>query len=283
MAPRPRAWDDPWRKYPASVPIPAQDGIATSKQRGKMATTWWSQRLVALLDSYGLGTRMQRGRRYARQGQLVSFEVQPGLLAAQVQGSRRTPYLVTVAAPVLSDPQWSQVETAMRSRVAFAAQLAAGEVPPELESVFDSAGVPLLPQRWNDLRAACTCPDWENPCKHTAATLYVFADRLDDDPWLLLSWRGRTRDQLLGHLRATTPARSETAPWWPLTPGAPLPETPPDIDVLALADPQTDPAAILHRCEPLAVDVRGTPATDLLAPAYAALTDTGERPAGTDG
>ena len=172
-----------------------------------MAATWWSRRLVTLLDSYGLGARMQRGRRYARQGQLVSFDVQPGLLAAQVQGSRRTPYMVTVVAPALSETQWTDIEVAMRSRVAFAAQLIAGEVPPELEAVFDSAGVTLLPQRWSDLRAACSCPDAENPCKHIAAVLYVFADRLDDDPWILLSWRGRRRDQLLGHLRAPTPTR----------------------------------------------------------------------------
>ena len=31
--------------------------------------------------------------------------------------------------------------------------------------------------------------------------LYVFADQLDDDPWLLLAWRGRTRDQLLDPMR----------------------------------------------------------------------------------
>lgn len=193
--PRSRRWDDPWQKFPASVPLTAENGIATSKQRGEMASTWWSQRLVELLDSYGLGARMQRGRRYARQGQLVSFDVQPGALVAQVQGSRRTPYVVTVAAQPLNDTQWDAVDEAMRARVAFAARLLAGEVPPELETVFDSAGVTLLPRRWSDVRASCSCPDWESPCKHVAAVLYVFADRLDDDPWLLLTWRGRTRDR----------------------------------------------------------------------------------------
>ena len=148
---------------------------------------------------------MQRGRRYARQGQLVSFDVQPGLLVAQVQGSRRTPYMVTVVAPALSETQWTDIEAAMRSRVAFAAQLIAGEVPPELEAVFDSAGVTLLPQPLERPASRMLVPGRENPCKHIAAVLYVFADRLDDDPWILLSWRGRSRDQLLGHLRAPTP------------------------------------------------------------------------------
>jgi len=117
-----RGWDDPWRHYPESKPIKPDGGIATSKARGRMADAWWSQRLVDLLDSYGLGTRMQRGRRYARQGQLVGFDVQPGQVVAQVQGSRRTPYVVIVAAPRLSDAQWVEIEGAMRSRVGFAAR-----------------------------------------------------------------------------------------------------------------------------------------------------------------
>jgi uncharacterized Zn finger protein len=270
--PRLRRWDDPWQTYPASVPLPTEDGIATSKQRGQMASSWWSQRLVELLDSYGLGARMQRGRRYARQGQLVSFDVQPGVLVAQVQGSRRTPYVVTVAAQPLSDSQWDTIEDSMRARVAFAARLLAGEVPPELETVFDTVGVGLLPARWSNVRATCSCPDWESPCKHVAAVLYVFADRLDDDPWLLLTWRGRTRDQLLGHLRATAPdTAAAIAPWWPLVPAAPLPDPPADADAFLAPDAPTDPTAVLRRCDPLHVDVREEPVTDLLAAAYEAI------------
>ncbi|HEX4976430.1 MAG TPA: hypothetical protein VFV40_01065, partial [Nocardioides sp.] len=78
--PRRRSWDDPWNRYPESRPIPTADGIATSKQRGAMASTWWSKRFTDVLESYGLGTRMQRGRRYARAGQVLSIDVTPGLL-----------------------------------------------------------------------------------------------------------------------------------------------------------------------------------------------------------
>ena len=270
MAGRSRGWDDAWNRYPESRPIKTEGGIATSKARGKMADAWWSQRLVDLLASYGLGTRMQRGRRYARQGQLVDFDVHPGHLVAQVQGSRHTPYVITAAAQALSDAQWGEIEAAMRSRVGFAARLLSGEVPPELEAVFDDAGVALLPAKWSDMHASCSCPDWENPCKHLAATLYVFADRLDTDPWLLLAWRGRTREQLLAHLTQTTPdSRSEIAPWWPLVPGARLPDPPLDIDRLG-DDPNSSAAAeTLQRCEILAADVRGLPVVDVLAPAYA--------------
>jgi hypothetical protein len=271
VAPRRRGWDDPWRDYPASTPRPTDDGIATTKQRGAMADTWWSRRLLEVLDASGLRARMQRGRRYARQGQLLSFDVQPGLVIAQVQGSRRTPYVANVTFSPLTELQWAAVQRQIASTLHFAARLLAGEVPPELEAVFDEAGVPLLPRRWDDLRASCSCPDWEVPCKHIAALLYVLADRLDADPWLLLLWRGRGRSALLAHLDGGADRRAAIAPWWPLVPGAPLPVDP------GRGDPWGEPSAsaTLTRLGPLDVEVRGRPVADLLAPAYEALVEGG--------
>jgi len=254
-----------------------------------------------VLDDYGLGARMQRGRRYARTGQLLSFDVHPGQLLAQVQGSRATPYLVTVGAPVTSDTQWAEVDSALASRVKFAARLLAGDVPPELEGVFADSGVALLPVRWSDIVARCTCPDIANPCKHIAAVLYVFADRLDDDPWLLLEWRGRTRDQILeplvsranvtrtpesaasGERRGHVPgddvddAADEVAPWWPLDPArVRLPAREGShgsgIDQLLNVDPPDPPDGVLVRLDELDVKIRESPVTGMFLEAYRIVT-----------
>ena len=287
-----RRWGDPWHQYPASKPLPVEDGMVTSKRRGQMADTWWSKRFTDVLESFGLGARMQRGRRYARSGQVMSLDVTPGLIAAQVQGSRRTPYVVTVQSPQPSSVQWSKVDDAFAARVGFAAQLLADEVPADLEDVFTDAGVALFPATWGDVRANCNCPDWENPCKHIAAVLYVYADRLDTDPWLLLLWRGRTRDEVLGHLRAGEPAAgldNPVAPWWPLVPGQTRreeahPEVGPAgpsvviVGEVPAADPPTPAARVLMRMEPLDAEVGGTPLTNLLEVAYQALTTQTDPP-----
>lgn len=266
-----RSWDDQWRRYPESRPL-AADGIATSKQRGAMASTWWSRRFVDVLTSYGLGARMQRGRRYARSGQVLSLEVSHGLVTAQVQGSRRTPYLVSVRAPVANEAAWDRLDATLRAKVGFVARLLAGEVPPELEQACDEAGITLFPDRWSALTTACNCPDWENPCKHLAAVLYVFADQLDADPWLLFTWRGRTRDQMLAHLDqiALPGKRADGLPsWWPLMPGTIRPE---HVRWQAPAPTTPEPAhGVLRRLEPLDVDVLHRSLADVLTTAYPLL------------
>ena len=102
--------------------------------------------------------------------------------------------------------------------------------------------------------------------------LYLFADQLDDDPWLLLAWRGRSRDQLLDPIRtrggAVPTSGSVVAPWWPFGDGARL-RTGPRADRDGLfVEPPDPPDAVLRRLAVLDVDVRGERASDFLAAAY---------------
>jgi uncharacterized Zn finger protein len=243
-----------------------------------MAESWWSKRFVEVLESYGLGGRMERGRRYARTGQVVGIDVTAGLLAAQVQGSRQTPYSVSLRVALPDEDQWSSLDQTIRSQVRFAARLLAGEVPSELEAACDDVGIELFPATWSSLEASCSCPDWGNPCKHIAAVLYVFADQLDSDPWLLLAWRGRSREQLLGYLTEGRPTASSTGrsdglpAWWPLTPGrGPRQSRAAGRWSTPVAVPPDPPDRVLSRLEPLDVEVAGTRLTDLLRAAYGAL------------
>jgi uncharacterized Zn finger protein len=144
---------------------------------------------------------MERGRRYARGGKVTDLVVKAGRLEARVQGSRATPYRVSVRSEAANKAQWRSLELLFATRLGWAAQLLAGEVPANLEAAFAEAGVALFPRRWGDLQVRCGCPDDAEPCKHIAAVLYVFAQQLDGDPWLLLAWHGRDRQTLLQALQ----------------------------------------------------------------------------------
>lgn len=228
-------WERGW--YPPSKPRPA-DGLKARSTRGAIGASWWSQRFLAVLESFAMGGRLDRGRAYARKGQVLSLEVAPGEVQASVQGSRARPYRVSIGLPVFPELVWAKAEIALSEQALPSAKLLAGEVPPELEELFAAAGAPLFPGSASELDQECSCPDWGVPCKHLAATFYLLAEAFDTDPFLVLRWRGRDREALLARLREL---RGDGA-------AAPGPEAEPAVATvgaaLALADvvaPTDDP------------------------------------------
>jgi uncharacterized Zn finger protein len=146
--------------------------------------------------------RLARGRTYARGGQVLSLQEDRGVVRAVVQGSRPTPYNVTIKLRPLNRGQWRAVIDALAGRALFAAQLLAGEMPQEIDQVFAAAGCSLFPATRGQLETSCSCPDSANPCKHVAAAHYILGEQIDEDPFLLFRLRGRTEEQVLAALRA---------------------------------------------------------------------------------
>jgi uncharacterized Zn finger protein len=187
---------------PPSIPIPVEGGMKARSQRGQIGDTWWSQRFIHVLESFNIGSRLARGKRYARTGQVVSMELSPGQVKASVQGSRAKPYRVFIETEVLSASEWQTIEVVMGSSAVFLAKLLSGEMPEEIEKAFVASSATLFPASADDLTSACSCPDWENPCKHVAAVFYLLAEAFDADPFLIFAWRGRNKEELLTDLRA---------------------------------------------------------------------------------
>ncbi|MEQ4302229.1 SWIM zinc finger family protein [Plantactinospora sp. B6F1] len=183
-------------------------GLRARTARGAIGQSWWSRRFVDVLESFALGTRLTRGRSYARAGQVLSLDVAPGEVTAVVQGSRAKPYRVSIRFRPLTERVWTRLERLLAAQALFSARLLAGDVPPELEAVFAEAGAPLFPAGVDELTQRCDCPDFAVPCKHLAATFYLLAEAFDADPFQLLHWRGRDRARLLARLRALRGAES---------------------------------------------------------------------------
>lgn len=197
-----------WRYY---TPKPAREvkgGIKAQSRRGAFATSWWGQRWIKVLEGFDIGERLNRGRTYARKGQVMDIGIEKGAVRAMVQGSRSCPYEVEVRFRPLSRAQWYQVAKALGNRFISLARLLAGEMPEDIEDVFESAKLSLFPHRLRDLETDCSCPDWSNPCKHTAAVFYLLAEEFDRDPFLLFKLRGLAREELfelLGYSPAVVP------------------------------------------------------------------------------
>jgi uncharacterized Zn finger protein len=273
-------WDD--GHYPPSRPRQAVGGIKARSKRGPIGEQWWSRRFIDVLELLGLASRMSRGRSYARSGQVLSLDIGTGHVTAMVQGSRIKPYRVRLTVDPLTTRQWRVVTDVLAGRAVFRARLLAGEMPAEIEQVFADCGTPLFPRSARDLQMTCTCPDWEVPCKHLAAVCYVLAEAFDDDPFRMLAWRGKTREDLLASLRRL-PGGHEPAASRPVidVTDRPLAECVDGFWTSALSPARlralppaaaAPPDLLLRSVEPPPLSVGGQDLASLLRPAYLALT-----------
>lgn len=162
---------------------------------------WWVQQWVDLLNSYRFKKRLERGRNYARQGNILSLEFKDSKVFATVQGTANEPYQLSISIERFTDEDWGFVIDTLSQKALYSAQLLAGEMPDSIEAVFTSNGLSLFPFTLADVKSKCSCPDPKNPCKHIAAVYYQLGDSFREDPFVLFQLRGRTKEQILEALR----------------------------------------------------------------------------------
>jgi len=170
-------------------------GIRARTGRRGFGQTPWGHRWVEVLERFHSEGRLSRGRSYARAGHVLSLQVTVHGVTARVQGSHVTPYRVTLALSPLPETVLDALKE-LAQRPDFTAAFAQGDLPDTLEEELDRRGFHLFPDSLEEFESACSCPDWESPCKHIAAVYYLIAEELDRDPLLLFALRGVPRDRV---------------------------------------------------------------------------------------
>lgn len=201
--------------FPPSSPRSVKGGIRAHSKRGAFGKNWWAKRWIAVLEGFNMGARLTRGRTYARKGQVISIDIDKGIVTAEVQGSRAKPYHVSIKVKTLSKAKWQKLGDILSGQAVFAAKLLSGEMPNDIEDAFAEAGLSLFPEKRSDLKTDCSCPDWANPCKHIAAVYYLLGEEFDRDPFLIFKLRGIEREklvELVAGKKDTSSANDEPAP-----------------------------------------------------------------------
>jgi uncharacterized Zn finger protein len=223
-----------WSYYEKASPKEVKNGLKAKSKHGSIGETWWSKRWVSVLESFDLGARLTRGRSYARKGQVISIDVEPGVVRARVQGTFPEPYDVSIELLPLSQDEWEKAIAAMASKAVFSARLLSGEMPQNIEEAFSDSGISLFPEKGADLITDCSCPDWSNPCKHIAAVYYLLAEQFDRDPFLIFKLRGRSKEEIVEVLHSLRVAGAGEEP-----------ESSPDSISFSLIEDETKP---LEKC-----------------------------------
>ena len=127
---------------------------------GRLAGSLLSVTVAGMADPQ----RFRRGKSYLADHAVTRLEIAEGVLLASVMGGRPDAYHVTVT-----------VQTVPR--------------PPGLEGVPERSHVARLIPRGEEILCTCTCPDWDDPCKHGVAALLGLAAEFAHRPELLVAWR----------------------------------------------------------------------------------------------
>lgn len=188
------------KHYPIRVPRFAA-GIRAQESRTGAGRSWWAGEWMHRLEAMGLKGRLGRGKSYALSGQVVSLSIAGPHVAARVQGTRPDPYDVTLDFRTPESAARARLVAALCAEPMLVARLLADDLPQDVEAAFRREGYDLFPGgklgpgRY-DMTTACGCPDYANPCKHTAAVLLLLGEEIARRPLTLLELRGILSEEL---------------------------------------------------------------------------------------
>ena len=147
--------------------------------------TWWGQQWLNSLSKIDNSNRLPRGRTYANKGAVKNIEIETNAISAKVQGSAPRPYKVMVSVPIFTNNQKQALLEAILGNPTLLAKLLNRELPQELAKFAEEKNIPLFPKSWRDFPMKCSCPDSAVPCKHLAAVIYIIANEIDKNPFLV--------------------------------------------------------------------------------------------------
>ena len=198
--------------YSPSKPRETKGGIKAHTKRGEIGSKWWSKKLISVLKSYGWESRLSRGARYARAGQVIKINMDKGKVDAYVQGSRSKPYHVKIEFPVIPEDQWKNIFKMLEEHKEVVSELLTGNVPLDLEDLLEKINTSLFIKNPDDIDMSCTCPDYAVPCKHIAAVFYILAENFDTDPFLMLLLRGKDKQEIMSAVSDTNESDNAEIP-----------------------------------------------------------------------
>ena len=152
--------------------------------------TWWGQQWLNALTSIDMANRLPRGKTYANKGAVQGLTISQNQFSASVKGSAPRPYKIKLSVPLFTEQEKETLLTEIRENPATLAQLLNRQLPPELTEFADKRNIQLFPRSFRDLVMGCSCPDAAVPCKHLAAVVYVIANEIDRNPFLVFQVKG---------------------------------------------------------------------------------------------
>ena len=153
--------------------------------RKTYGNTWWGKQWLNALANIDFSNRLPRGRTYANKGLARDILIKGNKITANVQGTRPNPYRVKFTIQKFFDWEKSGIVEIVTANPLHLSKLLNRQLPSVLKDLCDRKGIYLFPHSWKDVEGSCSCPDTAVPCKHMASVLYLIANEIDKNPFLV--------------------------------------------------------------------------------------------------
>ena len=219
----------------------------------------WARLLVTAVLSDEGSTLAERARVLVEEDAVQGFVVTAGTVSARVGSSE-----VTIGAEPVPPRIWAAMTRYARRHTQLEAAVEGRAQSVQLEHLMTTDWEQPLVPRTSALARDCTC-ERADGCEHLGALAYAFAQAIDRDPAILLSWRGCNAQEELEPAAPAAPLVVPEDAWE----AGPLPEPRPLRPL--------PPGAVLKRLGPSGLRVGGSDLADVLQRAYASFAASARR------
>lgn len=159
--------------------------------RKTYGNTWWGKQWLNALKNIDHSSRLPRGRTFANQQKVQRIRItKNGLAKVKVKGKSVRFYEVEIALEPFTEKQKQVILQQILNNPLYLSQLLNRQLPASLLNYCKSKRIKVFPTSWDSLGLDCGCSNLIIPCKHMSAALYIMANEIDKDPFLVFQLRG---------------------------------------------------------------------------------------------
>lgn len=149
--------------------------------------TWWGEQWLNALENIDYSNRLGRGRSYANNDHVKDIRINENQVLAKVQGRQPKPYQINIVVPPFTENEQNRLVEIIQHNPLIITQLLNRQLPNELLDLANKSKIKIFPSSWHDIKLNCSCPDYAVPCKHLAAVIYMLANEIDQNPFLVFT------------------------------------------------------------------------------------------------
>jgi len=190
--------------------VPDERKIQLKAQDGPVGKSWYAQDFVRAMESVAEKKRLARGLDCARNHEASRLVFKPGWIKIGISCSGYTIRDVDFSVTQFRQPEWDRLIETIAADTSLTGALVSGEFSKHFVDELRRVDIDLLPSSAQGFHYYCNCGDHHDPCIHKIAARYFVAEALDENPWVLLYIRGKSRDDVLNAVRRVKSVQTET-------------------------------------------------------------------------